>query len=349
MQTKILFVLASLVICLCLLIGFSIPRSRKKADSFKGPVLVNNLSNSDFDFKLELFFSNETGVRAFSIDKTHITEQGSDFLRYNHGVLPSDKYELFLHNINEYRKEHDLSPITSFDNYFETDDYEFVSTNKGLDELYIFNKITEELMVPDYNLSYADYAQYVYHVTEGKDDIYLLTSNVKSHQTYWYMLNKSTLKITGSKQLHRSASSPTDCAMDNDGVAYFVNSGVKSISVVPTIQKPYTIELVFLPDAVKYDNQTLYTYSSSDLFFTISAFDKDLKPLFTKNVNLPNQEATLIDIALEGNILYTATNDDLHPIYQNYITVYDLNSEKMIFCRSLKKMDELSLSQMIFE
>ena len=109
-------------------------------------------------------------------------------------------------------------------------------------------------------------------------------------------------------------------------------AGVKLSSAYPGTPSTEISEYL-----AKYDE--IYTFSSSELFLSYAIYKDDLGIIQTGQVNLPNKFVKLISYYIKDSILYTVTYDDTHPMYRNYITLYNLKNNNILYCLALKEID----------
>lgn len=332
------FLMVSIILCLFLTIGFCLPSSAisSKSQVVKGPVLIDKLQNQTF--KIQLIYSDITSqqIEVFNATPTHFSLENLSYTSFTEGFTSNERHNLLLNAINLYRAEMNLEPTHYYYNYIETEHYDFVSLSSGLDALYIINRLTGEVSTPSFTTPNGLEKQYIYHITEGADAIYILSAKANSYEAFWYALDPSNFEVIASKRFFppTTAVKRNHYALDSQGTGYFVaNDSLLIVSTTDT----YSLPLNFTPDEVYYQNDQLYAFSISDLFLSYAVFDQNLRPISSGRVNLPNKEVGLVDSFLDNNILYTITYDGIHPIYRNYLTLYNLNTNEMIYCLALKE------------
>lgn len=347
MKKRIFMVSSILCLTLFLLAGVCRPESSTidKSDkpiSLKGPVLIDRLQGRSFNLQL-IYGTVDLGqIEVFNAAPSVLIESSPSYTSFTEGFIPCEKNELLLNMINVYRNLNNLEPITYYYNYIETAAYDFVSLSDGLGSVYIINHETGEVSTPIYDVPFASEKQYVYHITEGDDAFYILSAKANSYEAFWYRLDKNNFNVTAAKRLMPplTAYTKNQYALDSTGTSYF--AGNTNLYVVSD-DETYSIPLGFTPDELHYHENLLYAFSVSELFLNYAIFDEDLQSIMTGYVNLPNKEVRLVDSLLEQQVLYTITYDDHHPVYRNYLTLYDLNKGEMIYCIALKENHNLAL------
>ncbi|MBE6021984.1 MAG: hypothetical protein E7231_01970 [Cellulosilyticum sp.] len=326
-------------ICL-LLIGFlicfnPIAASTPVMQTLKGTTLIDRLTEDSF--KIELFYSDLSlsQIESYEVTASHIEPCSTPYTSFTEGFISSDKHAILLDAVNKYRHFQGLTPITYYHNYMEIDNYGFLSLTEGLGTLYIINLSTYEITTPSFDSEYALESQYVYHIVEGADVYYILTAQANSYKAFWYALSKDTFELKASRKLSppTKALQSNQYALDRNGSAYFIGSN--SLLVI-TPEETINIPLTFDPDTVYYADGQIYTLSLSELFLNYAVYNEDVGLSQWGQVNLPNKFASLVSCTIKNNILYTVTYDENHPLYRNYLTLYSLENNNIIYCLALK-------------
>lgn len=337
--------IASSLLCLAFLFiaGIGWPHKNLiKPPSIKGPVLIDHLQGQSFNLQLIYSDIGLDDIKVYDVTPSQVSVNDTLYDSFTEGFITSEKNKILLDAINHYRSLQDLNAITYYYNYIETMHYDFLSLSGGLDTLYIINKATGEVTTPRFNISHATEKQYVYDITEGTDAIYILTAKSNSYDAYLYHLDKETLSLTDLKKITPStlATNRNHYALSPDGTAYFI--GDNSV-LVESLNDSYSIPLAFTPNEIYFKDDQLYTLSLSELFLSYAVFNHTLEIVKTGELNLPNKRVSLVDASLNDMILYTITYDATHPLYRNYLTLYNLSTGEMIYCLALKDNNALAL------
>lgn len=311
--------------------------------SISGPILIDRLQGKNFD--LRLFYSDLTlsQIQTYEVNHQHVTPIDTAYSSYTEGFIEEHKNTQILDAVNHYRLSHNLPPISYYHNYEEANGYGFLSLAEGLDSLYIIRLATHEVFTPSLNVDYALEKQYVYHVCYGNHTYYLLTAKANSYEAYWYALSPDDFHIIRSKKLMppSKATKRNQYALDSEGNAYFVSNNSLFIA---TKQENITLPLQFNPEVVFFANDQIYALSASELFLNYAIYDEDFGLIRSGQVNLPNKFVRLVSWTIQDSTLYTITYDSEHPLYRNYITLYDLSSNNILYCQALKDPSSHSLA-----
>lgn len=344
MQKKTLIISSLLCSIFLLSMGFIRPfnKGTSATTTLKGPVLIDRLQ--DKSFHLQLIYGNISlsDIKVYDVSPSQFLINDVSYTSFTEGFIPSEKNNKLLEAVNQFRSLHHLNAISYYYDYTETAHYDFLSLSDGLDTLYIINKNTGEVQTPHFDVPYASEKQYVYHIKEGTNAIYILTAKSNSYDAYLYRLDKETLSITDSKKIMPSslAIKRHHYALGTNGTAFFID---QNSLLVETFTKSYHLPLPFTPTEVYFEDGQLYAFSLSDFFLSYAVLNNNLEIVNTGNLNLPNNHVSLVDALLNGTTLYTITYDTNHPLYRNYLTLYNLSTGEMIYCLALKTSDQLAL------
>ena len=321
------------------------PLSAKSLPTFhtiKGPLLIDRLV--DVPLNLTLIYSDLDGMatQPYQVTASKITPLQTSYDHYTEGFIETHRSEQILQAINAYRSQQDLTPITYYYNYIELKDDAFVSLMDSLDTLYRLNLSTNEVSCPTFDSDFAKERQYVYHIVEGDNAYYLLTAKANSYDAFWYALDKKDFHLIASKHISppSRAVARNQYALDAHGNAYFI--GTSSLLMVTGDEYRY-IPLNFNPDLLYYANDKLYIFSLSELFLSYATYSEALGIVDYGQFNLPNKFVSLVSLSIKGDTLYTVTYDPTHVLYRNYITLYHLENQHILYCLALKSSPNHSL------
>ena len=346
MKKNALLIMSS--ICLCLLLGTMgllkfLHQDVPVIKNISGPILIDRLQGKNFDLRLLYSDLTLSQIQTYEANQEQITPLDTAYSSYTEGFIEESKNTQLLNAVNTYRLSQNLPAISYYHNYEESNGYGFLSLAEGLDSLYIINLSTDEVTTPSFDTDYALEKQYVYHVCFGDHTYYLLTAKANSYEAYWYALSPKDFHITRAKKLTppSKATKRNQYALDSEGNAYFVSNNSLFIA---TPQENINLPLQFNPEVVFYANDQIYTLSVSELFLNYAIYDEDFGLVRSGQVNLPNKFVRLVSWYIQDTTLYTITYDSQHPLYRNYITLYDLNGNNILYCQALREPSSHSLA-----
>ena len=312
------------------------PKSVSTSNTIKGSLLINRLY--DAPLNLTLIYSDFEGMttRPYQVTASKITPIQTSYAHYTEGFIETDRSDKLLEAINTYRVFQNLAPITYYYNYIELDGFAFISLIDDLDALYIVNLSNFEVTCPAFDSHFAKERQYVYHIVEGENAYYILTAQANSYDAFWYALDKDDFNLVASKQIlpPSRAVSRNQYALDTHGNAYFI--GTNSVQMVTATDEYIHIPLNFNPDLLYYTNDKLYVFSLSELFLSYASYSEEIGIVDYGQFNLPNKFVSLVSLSIKKDTLYTVTYDPTHVLYRNYITLYNLENQHMLYCLALK-------------
>ncbi len=319
-----------------------------KSDFPKSKKLLNR--DAQHQLTGTLFYGNASldAIKAFTLSSKGLAINHESYQSYTEGFLTQVHQQQLLEHINAYRKSQGLLPISYFYQYIQDDRYAFISLSEGLNTLYIINLKTYEVKTPHFDCSEAKDRQYIYHIQKGQDVYYVLSAVANSYEAHLYALDPSndfSLHPLLSYTTAPSAISSNQYALDAQGRAYFVAE--RAIDVV-NLEGTLSLDLPFSPSYLLYEHDTLYALGLSEHTLYYQSFNASLEKLTSGELSLPNRGVSFVDGFIEEDLLYTLTFDASHPLYRNYITVYDLKTHRMGYCLALysyKDMAPLALQK----
>ena len=314
------------------------PKNTPTFKNIKSTVLIDRLTEQDLSLRLLYSDLTASQIETYGMQSSSIELLETPYSSFTEGFIETEKNTLLLETVNQYRSVKGQKPITYYYNYTEIDQYGFLSLTEGLDTLYIIDLATYEVTSPSFDTTYASENQYIYHISSGDDVYYLLSAQANGYKAYLYTLSKENFHVLSARRLSppSKANRRTHYALDSSGNAYFI--GNFSLLIM-TPEETINLPLNFNPDSIYCKDDEIYTFSSSELFLSYAIYKDDLGIIQTGQVNLPNKFVKLISYHIADSILYTVTYDDTHPMYRNYITLYNLKNNNILYCLALKEID----------
>ena len=341
-KTLIMSSLLCVIVLLIAYLTWPFNKTVPNTTTIKGPVLIDHLQGQPFHLQLIYSDIGLDDIRVYDVSSSQLSVNDVRYESFTEGFISSERNDKLLNLVNQFRSLQNLNAISYYYNYIETEHYDFISLSDGLEALYIINKMTGEVSSPYFDTPYASENQYVYHIEESTDAFYILTAKSNSYDAYLYRLDKETLSITDSKEMMPSslAVNSKQYALSPNGTCFFID---ENSLLVETLTESYRLPLPFTPSEVYFEEDQLYTFSLSKLFLRYAVLNENLETTATGELNLPNEQVRLVDASLNGTTLYTITYDMSHPLYRNYLTLYDLSTGEMIYCLALKSHNKLAL------
>lgn len=307
------------------------------------PLLTNPTYQASFN--IQLFYGDKRSpqVETYTISSNQLTYEQTPYISFSEGFMEVNKNQLLLNAVNKYRKDHDLEDITSYYNYQELEGYGFLSLTDGLHTLYRIDLDTYEVSCPTIDDKLTTYNQCVYHITSDNDHYYILAKQIDERKVIIYTINKDTFKLCTMREIEtpKTAYYRQHYALDDKGNVYFIEEDHMIMSNAhATVHLPLTFE----PEVLYYADNQIYALSTSHLFLNYATFNTESTLLDLGQMNLPNKFVSLVSLEIKDSVLYTLTYDTLHPLYRNYLTLYDLNTNNMLYCLAFNAPQDMELS-----
>lgn len=306
-------------------------------------VFINQLHGDD-SFKLRLIYADSSmqEIQSLILSSKGLTSTHEALAPYTEGFLSKTHHDALLEAVNDYRAALGLIPLHYFYQVQLLGDYAFVSSSEGLDNLYWIHMATNKVQVPHLTSQDASKPQYVYHIQPVDDKYLILTAGVNSLMARLYTFSPSdlALSLVGTLKTDQTALSSSQYALDPLGNALFTyTNGIEVLNASGSQR----LSLSFTPQQlVSSPNTTLAVRVENGMLF-YALISPDLELLNTGRLILPHTDATLVSSFLQEDLLYTITYDASHPLYQHYISIYDLPTQTLVFCAGLSDSNGLTL------
>ena len=349
MQKKIFLSITLLSLIALGIINLSLSKHTEEASStlIETSVIINNLSNTSFHLQMIYGSMDLQTIKAYDVIPTELTLNQTLYTSFTKGFISSSLNETLLEHVNQFRYLHHLKPITYYYDFSETEQYYFISLSDGLDTLYRIDKQTYEVRTPYQNLSdeashVMHQKQYVYHIQEDFNALYILAAESNSYTAYLYRLDKKTLELIDFQKITPSSLAvyPDHYALASNGMAFFIEEeGLQ----VESLDDSYHLTLPFSPTHIYFQEGQLYVLGVAEQVLNYVLLDHTLTVSKKGTLSLPNPNIHLLTTWLSDSILYTITYDPNHLLYGNYVTLYDLTTQKILYCMGLKRSIHLTL------
>lgn len=308
-------------------------------------ILLNNLKASE-DFKITLFYSDISMqvINGFEVSRDTLTSSTTRFTSYTEGFLPLKDAQYLLRLINTFRKTQGLSERFYFHDYYEEHNLAIVAFTGSLEDIYIVDK-TNGLVSPLHALKSQNLgSMYVSHIKRLGDTFILIGGEVNAYNAFVYTIDAADYTVIDAKKLptHPSAISEAHYAINSLGHAVFI--GGNGIDILPyqasdALFKPLPFEAQYVFSS---DSQTI-VLSLKEATLHYALLDENLDrvrlgslPLFSKNTDL-------VKAFLKDERLYLVSYTPSTNGYINYVTLYDLSTNKIIYCMGLRPYPNAAL------
>lgn len=332
------------LISLCVLI-FYILIFNNANSSLDYDILIDRIP-SDKAFNLNLFYSDISmqHIKAFKLSKNKIIPLDVPFASYMEGFLPLKNSNNILLLVNQLRKSQGKTPYTYFRDYYEDDKTLLVAFEGDLQNIYIINKGNSQISTINYDSKDNLGPMYVLHIKRIGNHFILIGGEVNAYNTFIYTIDAASYTLVQAKKIstHPSAIYKEHATIDYLGNSIFIaGEGVDMLS-------SQTKELLHqqLPFEAQYvisdSSNTVVLSLNSDLAH-YAVLGESSTHLDLGQLTLPNKNLILVKAVLSGNTLCMISYDPSGTRYSNYITVYDLNTEQLIYCVGLYPLRPLAL------
>lgn len=299
----------------------------------KSTVLISDLRGINPSMKLYYGDVSSAILNGFDLHGDIFSPDHESYNACLNTLIPTAQYNAILQAISGCRLSTGLAAISSFDHYIAYDGYGFVTLSEGIDAFYIVDLSNYEV-TPCKTEDFGS-TEVLYHITSSESGYYILTYEQTHHTTCLYTLDVDSGVLTPYRHIVPPASfkAQDQCALDSFGNVYFASS---SEVLVVASDGPHHLPLAFNPDKILFEDNKLFAVSFSDLFMNYTVFDDQFRTLASGQANLPNKKVSLTKAFMKDQYLYTICQDDCHPVYRHYITLYDINTREIIYCLAIK-------------
>lgn len=310
-------------------------------DKLYTELIINKQNNVDLS-DISIFY---TDINYKQIKPYHLNDKGlssipETFVPYTEGFIPKDIYKTY-ENVLEKK----IGPLsTGLQNYYETDNYTFLSFPGDLTQLKVIDRHSLEVYSLGIDESILLKPMYISHMKQIGDTLILLAGEARNYNALIYTVDLNSLKVTGAKHLktHPAALDTPHYALTEKGTALFIASDQLQM-YDPFTDSESFINLPFEASGVTVKGQTIFVYSEGTDTLDYILLDDKLNPIATQTVSIPSSSYVLVDLEVKDDLLYVATLDPSGLLFRNYIVIYNLHTGTMQYCLGLGDASPLAL------
>lgn len=298
--------------------------------------LINLLTPKQMELlDINLYYSDQNYVRCYALKNDHLTLVPTRFASYTEGFMPRKQQQSILQTINTQITPH--IPLNYFYNYYKDADYEIIAPIGNLSQIYFIDQATHTVRFPkDTILPLEKF--YLNHVVRKNTVYYLLGDIVGEYMGICYIVDAASLQVIDSIQFQTSSLTiyKEQSSLNAEGHIFFTTQeGVIHIDMTHTSKE--FIKLDFTPSfLVSQGLQTIALHlNNSNLKYAQLDMSLD-RPIASGQLPLPEDNLLLIKATLQNEFLTLLTFSPTHPSYANYLLIYDLSSNQLIYCCALQ-------------
>ncbi len=300
-------------------------------------LLVNNLSEHQLSLaNMLLYYSTPThsSIRTYTLSHNHLSRGSVKSASYTEGFLPFKVRQALLDLINT--QTNPSVPLHYFYNYAEDTHYKIVAPTGPLSHVYFIDSTTNKVHTPDtYGIPAQDF--YLNHITRKGNVYYLLGDIVGEYKSLLYTLDATTLKVLQQVQFDTSSFAiyKQHSSLNTLGHAFFVmQSGVGHLQ--PSQLVPNFINLGFTPSYLISNGLNTVAFTLQTGVLNCAQLDGVGNLLMSYKLPLPETYLVPVKAYLQGQFLTLLTFSPNHPIYTNYVLIYDLTTKQLLYCCALQ-------------
>lgn len=306
-------------------------------------LLINKVNSP---FSIQLFYSDlpMQTLKGFQVTSNEIRRSNNQLIAYTEGFTTTKNLSEPLKAINRFRQKQGLSSLPHIYQFYEDKYYYILASVGDLGNLYFYNKTSREVHIPNFDPSQSLGPMYTSHIRLVDDNYMILGGAVNSSNTYLYTVDLKNLALKDSYKLigpsHAIASH--HYTLDPLGQAIFISDYALQVFRTSS-ETPILLHLDFQADYILSNDHYSIALSIDNEQMHYALITTSLEIFSTGSLPLPNTHIEVIKGVLQDNYLYTISFDPTHKRYSNYLTIYDLTLNKMVYCLALQPYNDLAL------
>lgn len=308
-----------------------------KTPSLSSDVILDNLPNHIT--MPHLYYSNISGSKIFSytLHNNHLKPSHKKMVTFTEGILPQNKHTFYMNLLYDFVASQDTTLPAVFHDYYEDEKFIVISFSGDLSDIYIIEKASLRVHPLSYNGAFNLGPMYVSHVQVIGNHLIILAGEKESYTALIYDVYLPTFEVVDAVRLstHPSALEDTHYTLTTSGTCVFINGS--TLKAYDTLQDTYTLlPLDYIATAViNYDNGFI-ALGQSDELLHYTLFNIDNAPTRSGTLILPTANSLLVDVLPTEDYLYVISFDPNYRRYANYLTVYDFQTNSLVYSLGIK-------------
>lgn len=303
-------------------------------------VLINDLGVNSLSLNLYYTAPNEH-ILTYQLSNDGLMPLHTRMVHFTEGFLPLNSYRSALKQI---KKRFPTAPsFGNFYNYYDDVHYEIFIPTGPLSQVYFLDKNTHNIHLVN-TTAFPLPHFYLNHICYNQGLYYLLGDTVNAYESDLYTLDATTLNVIRYKHFKTSPFTvyKQHSTLTQDGHAFFIiKNGLGYIPASCTTAE--TITLPFTPQYILSNTSGVVALTLDSNTLKYTCLNTQGHIITTAQMKLPEENLLPVGALLQDTFLTLLTFTPNHPIYENYILIYDLNSQKLIYCCALSHFPPYSL------
>lgn len=312
-------------------------------------LIINTQNNVDLS-DISLFYTDVdyNNIKSYYLTPTGLKQHKLNYLPYSEGFIEKNTFKFY----KDLFKASNMPLTSSFQTYYETNDFVFFAFPGDLSSFRVLEKATNKIHSLKFSSNIYTAPMYVSHMVTIDDKLIILAGEARSYHSLVYVIDLSTLEVSHYKRLetHPSALDTPHYTLTSDGKALWIAGDALQVydsirDIETTYTMPYTLTGVIS------DDETIYAYNVSDgdlkgVLLNTHALSS-LSPI-SITLTLPTATSEIVDLSLRGSTLVVALYDEVASHFKQYIVLYDLNTHTMTYCLGIGDTSPLILTDINF-
>lgn len=312
-------------------------------------LIINTQNNVDLS-DISLFYTDVdyNNIKSYYLTPTGLNQHKTNYVPYSEGFIEENIFGTYKNLF-----EASGMPLTSsFQTYYETDDFVFFAFPGDLSSFRVLEKSTDKIYPLKFSSNTYIAPMYVSHMVVVDNKLIILAGEARSYHGLVYVIDLATREVSHSKRLetHPSALDTTHCTLTSDGKAIWIAGETLQV-YDPLKDEEATYPMPYTLTGVTSDEETIWAYSIIDgqlkgvLLNTHSLSSTSPTSIA---LTLPTTTCKLVDLNLQGSTLAIALYDPMASHFKQYISLYDLSTHTMTYCLGIGDTSPLILADINF-
>lgn len=315
-------------VLLCLLLFILLIRSH----SLKSTVIIDK-STGDLPIPT-LYYSDVSAkkILPYTLQGNKLVLSKEKMIAFTEGFLPKDKYDFYMDILQKFAAPQNITLPKYFHDFYEDEELVVISFSGELKDIYIIEKNNLRVHPLNYSEPLDLGPMYVSYIQVVNDYLIILAGEANAYNALIYKVYLPTFGVVDAVRLstHPSAIEDKHYTITTEGKCVFIHgNGLKVYDALESTYKLVNLDFT-VTGVINYQNSVLALGESTN-HFKYALLDENYNLIATGELTPPAPNSTIVESFTADDYLYIMSYDANYRRYANYVSVYKLLSNELIY------------------
>lgn len=312
--------------------------------SLKSDLIINKL-RADLPMPM-LYYSDISSkkILSYTLQDNKLDLSQDKLMPFTEGFLPKDTYTFYMNILRESTASSGITLPKYFYDFYENEKFAVISFGQELKDIYIIEKNNLRVHTLTYPEPLNMGPMYMSHAQIVDDYLIILAGEASAYNALIYTIHLPTFNVVDAIRFptHSSATDSSDYLITPEGKCVFING--KGLKVYDVLASTYRLVNLDFPvtEVINYKNYIIALGSSTETLH-YAQLDVNYTLIASGQLTPPVPNSIIVDSKVYADNLYIISYDTNYQRYANYVSIYNLNANELIYCLGIYPNDPYAL------